>query len=61
MLSGISYREEGAIEMPGQRESKGSSKWELDTPCLVVDEEMLAQNIRAMQAHAVSFGKQLVT
>jgi len=45
--------------MSEQRESKGISKWELDTPCLVIDEEILEQNIRAMQSHAASFGKQL--
>jgi len=38
---------------------KGKSKWELDTPCLVVAEDLLEQNIKTMQAHALSFGKQL--
>jgi D-serine deaminase-like pyridoxal phosphate-dependent protein len=42
-----------------QREWIGLSKWELDTPCLVIDEEVLEANIRTMQGHAASFGKQL--
>lgn len=42
-----------------QKEWIGVSKWELDTPCLVIDEEVLEENIRAMQGHAASFGKQL--
>lgn len=37
----------------------GMSKWKLDTPCLVVDEEGLRRNIQAMQAHMAAFGKQL--
>ena len=45
--------------MLSNRECKGISKWELDTPCLVIDEDNLEQNIRAMQTHAGSFGKQL--
>jgi len=45
--------------MLDQREWKGMSKWELDTPCLMIDEDILEQNIRAMQSHAASFGKQL--
>ncbi|MCJ7746731.1 MAG: alanine racemase, partial [Desulfobacterales bacterium] len=45
--------------MTYQREFIGLSKWKLDTPCLVMDEEILEKNIRAMQAHAASFGKQL--
>ena len=43
----------------GQREWIGLSKWELDTPCLVIDEEVLEGNIRTMEGHAASFGKQL--
>lgn len=35
------------------------AKWELDTPCLVIDEDILRQNIQAMQDHAASFAKQL--
>jgi D-serine deaminase-like pyridoxal phosphate-dependent protein len=46
-------------EMLDQRGCRGISKWELDTPCLAIDEDILEQNIRAMQAHAVAFGKQL--
>ena len=42
-----------------RREWKGISKWELDTPCLVVAEDILAQNIRTMQAYALAYGKQL--
>ncbi|MFO7738791.1 MAG: alanine racemase, partial [Desulfatiglandaceae bacterium] len=42
-----------------QRECKGVSKWELDTPCLLVDLDILEQNIRVMQSHATAFGKQL--
>lgn len=42
-----------------QRDWIGLSKWELDTPCLVIDEEVLEGNIRTMQSHAASFGKQL--
>ena len=42
-----------------EREWKGTSKWELDTPCLVIDEEILLKNIEAMQTHAASFGKGL--
>jgi D-serine deaminase-like pyridoxal phosphate-dependent protein len=38
---------------------KGVSKWKLDTPCLVVDQDKLERNIRAMQAHVESFGKKL--
>jgi D-serine deaminase-like pyridoxal phosphate-dependent protein len=42
-----------------QSEGTGISKWELDTPCLVVAEDILEQNIRAMQAYVISCGKQL--
>jgi D-serine deaminase-like pyridoxal phosphate-dependent protein len=45
--------------MTYQREFIGLSKWKLDTPCLVMDEEILEKNIRAMHAHAASFGKEL--
>jgi len=45
--------------MISQKECKGISKWHLDTPCLVLDQNILEQNIHAMQAHAISFGKQL--
>ena len=37
----------------------GDSKWDLDTPCLVVDEEILEQNIQTMQTYLSSLGKQL--
>src|SRR4030067_1858018 len=37
----------------------GDSKWDLDTPCLVVDEEILGQNIQTMQTYVSSLGKQL--
>ena len=42
-----------------ERKTEGIPKLELDTPCLVIAEEILEQNIEAMQAHATSFGKQL--
>ncbi len=41
------------------RDCLGLSKWKLDTPCLVIDEEILDQNIRSMQAYVTSFAKQL--
>ena len=37
----------------------GRSKRELDTPCLVVDLDILEKNIQTMEAHAISFGKRL--
>ncbi|HSR11079.1 MAG TPA: DSD1 family PLP-dependent enzyme [Thermodesulfobacteriota bacterium] len=37
----------------------GASKWTLDTPCLVVDEDILDRNIRTMQSFMTSHGKQL--
>jgi D-serine deaminase-like pyridoxal phosphate-dependent protein len=37
----------------------GQPKWKLDTPCLVVDEDILDQNIRTMQSFLDSRGKQL--
>ena len=37
----------------------GESKWKLDTPCLVVDEDILDRNIKTMQSFLVSRGKQL--
>jgi len=37
----------------------GVSKWKLDTPCLVVDLDILEKNIQTMEAHAASFGKKL--
>ena len=37
----------------------GVSKWKLDTPCLVVDLDLLEKNIRTMADHAASFGKKL--
>lgn len=42
-----------------KKDWKGVSKWELDTPCLVISEEVLEQNICTMQAHVNGFGKQL--
>jgi D-serine deaminase-like pyridoxal phosphate-dependent protein len=41
------------------RDCIGYSKWKLDTPCLVIDEDRLRKNIRTLQHHAASFGKQL--
>src|SRR4030043_100719 len=46
-------------ERVNQRYFLGKSKWKLDTPCLVLAEEILRQNIQTMQAHATCFGKQL--
>lgn len=37
----------------------GLSKWELDTPCLLIDEEILMGNIKKMQDYASQLGKQL--
>jgi D-serine deaminase-like pyridoxal phosphate-dependent protein len=37
----------------------GRSKSELDTPCLVVDLDILEKNLETMEAHAASFGKRL--
>ena len=37
----------------------GVSKWKLDTPCLMVDLDILEKNIRTMGDHAASFGKRL--
>ncbi|MCX5906827.1 MAG: DSD1 family PLP-dependent enzyme [Deltaproteobacteria bacterium] len=45
--------------MGQQKDYRGISKWNLDTPCLVVAEEVLEQNIQAMKEHLASFGKQL--
>jgi D-serine deaminase-like pyridoxal phosphate-dependent protein len=42
-----------------QKDWKGVSKWKLDTPCLVVDQDKLERNIRAMQDHVTRFGKKL--
>jgi len=45
--------------MPDPKECKGTSKWELDTPCLVIAEDILEENIKAMQAYAAALGKNL--
>jgi D-serine deaminase-like pyridoxal phosphate-dependent protein len=45
--------------MAEQMAWKGASKWKLDTPCLVVDQDKLERNIRAMQTHVTGFGKKL--
>ena len=45
--------------MGNPRDFIGDSKWNLDTPCLVIDQDILEQNIGNMQAHLASFGKQL--
>ncbi|MBP1740676.1 MAG: alanine racemase, partial [Deltaproteobacteria bacterium] len=42
-----------------QMDWRGVSKWKLDTPCLVVDQDRLEGNIRAMQSHVTRFGKKL--
>lgn len=41
------------------KEREGISKWEVDTPCLVIAEDILEKNIVAMQAHAAALGKKL--
>ncbi|OGV51059.1 MAG: hypothetical protein A2017_12795 [Lentisphaerae bacterium GWF2_44_16] len=38
---------------------KGISKWELDTPCLVIDIDKLDENIKKMQDFASASGKKL--
>jgi len=45
--------------MSDAKERAGASKWKLDTPCLVIAEDILEKNIVAMQAHAAAFGKKL--
>jgi D-serine deaminase-like pyridoxal phosphate-dependent protein len=45
--------------MLSSKERIGTSKWDLDTPCLVIAEDILEQNIQNMQTHAIAFGKQL--
>jgi len=45
--------------MLGPKERKGISKWELDTPCLVIAEDVLEENIHAMQDHGAALGKKL--
>lgn len=45
--------------MIGQRDKIGISKWKLDTPCLLIDIDILEKNIRAMQSHMRDFGKQI--
>jgi D-serine deaminase-like pyridoxal phosphate-dependent protein len=42
-----------------QKDWRGVSKWKLDTPCLVVNQDKLEQNVRAMQDHVTRFGKKL--
>jgi D-serine deaminase-like pyridoxal phosphate-dependent protein len=37
----------------------GISKWALDTPCLVIEEEILGHNIKEMQNYLNKLGKQL--
>jgi len=49
-------KEKGMVEQMGW---KGASKWKLDTPCLVVDQDKLERNIRDMQTHVTGFGKKL--
>ncbi len=45
--------------MTEQMDWRGTSKWRLDTPCLVVDQDKLELNIRAMQTHVTRFEKKL--
>jgi len=45
--------------MSNPRDRIGSSKGSLDTPCLVIDQDLLEKNIRTMQDFLTSFGKKL--
>ncbi|MDH4264740.1 MAG: DSD1 family PLP-dependent enzyme [Deltaproteobacteria bacterium] len=45
--------------MRQQQEVIGTSKWELDTPCLVIEKDILKKNIQTMQAHANACAKQI--
>jgi D-serine deaminase-like pyridoxal phosphate-dependent protein len=45
--------------MSTPRERIGASKEDLDTPCLVIDQDLLEKNIRTMQDYLTSFGKKL--
>jgi D-serine deaminase-like pyridoxal phosphate-dependent protein len=45
--------------MSNPRERIGASKEDLDTPCLVIDQDLLEKNIRTMQDYLTSFGKKL--
>lgn len=38
---------------------KGRSKWELDTPCLTIDLDLLDENLQTMQARVAAAGKAL--
>jgi D-serine deaminase-like pyridoxal phosphate-dependent protein len=38
---------------------KGRSKWELDTPCLTIDLDLLDENLQKMQARVAAAGKAL--
>lgn len=38
---------------------RGMSKWELDTPCLVIAEDILEMNIKTMSDHLAGFGKRV--
>lgn len=42
-----------------RKENAGLSKWELDTPCLCLDIDLLKENIRRMKELADSAGKKL--
>lgn len=45
--------------MERQENFIGISKWKLDTPCLVIDRDILERNIQTMQAHATTCEKQI--
>ena len=45
--------------MSNPRDRIGASKWGLDTPCLVIDQDLLEKNIRTMQGYLHSHGKKL--
>src|SRR5512136_254525 len=45
--------------MMSNEEFIGRPKKDLDTPCLIVDLDILEKNIRAMDSHALAYGKKL--
>ena len=45
--------------MNNPRDRIGVSKWSLDTPCLVIDQDLLEKNIRTMQDYLKAHGKKL--
>ena len=45
--------------MSNPRDRIGASKWSLDTPCLLIDLDLLEKNIRTMQDYLNAHGKKL--